>query len=179
MNEDGDYTDAGENTSIMINVNCNNCEFNECTVGICFSCPICSGPGSFYVNQFDESRCLNAGQSCDYSCVEGKCGMDVCPGGSPPTNTTNNSFSYENNSFVVNSAGCSFSEIVCPSAYTYCVYKFMRFGMYYPDPVFCDLYTTRPNPGILVSGESLCPEYDFNKGFGSTIQCQVVGYIVQ
>ena len=78
-NGDGDYNDAGEQDSITVNVNCNNCLFTSCP-GVCHRCYKCSGPCKTFVNAYSENICLNPDQLCGYSCVVGLCGAAKCNG---------------------------------------------------------------------------------------------------
>jgi len=93
-----------------------------------------------------------------------------------PTTTTTTTTTTPvpiNGSLFFNSAGCNFGQIICPSSYSSCTYFFKT-----PIPlstIKCDSYLSKPNPGTLNAGESLCPAYDNNKGFSSTTQCQIYG----
>jgi len=90
------------------------------------------------------------------------------------TTTTTTIPSGGNN--VINSYGCNFGQIVCPSNYQYCTYRFTKYGNTYPSTIQCDMYTTKSNPGTLTSGQSLCPAYDNNKGYASSILCNLQGF---
>ena len=74
-NKDGDFNDPGEQTSLTFNVNCNNCVFSACPIGLCTKCYKCSG---YNTNPYSLSTCLNPDQSCAYSCLLGSCGARSC-----------------------------------------------------------------------------------------------------
>jgi len=77
---DSDFIDSGEQDSVTLNVNCNNCEFSQCPLSVCNKCDKCGGTCNANTNQYGESRCLNPGESCVYSCVQGSCGATICTG---------------------------------------------------------------------------------------------------
>ena len=80
INGDGDFADQGEQDSVVFNVNCNNCNTNECTTWAgCKRCYMCGGQCTSHVNQYFKNICLNPGQLCTYSCVVGFCGRTECP----------------------------------------------------------------------------------------------------
>jgi hypothetical protein len=67
-NKDGDFDDEGEQTSVNIDVDCNNCAFNRCpSVAGCHKCSEYGGARDVFVNPFHESVCLNPDQACAYS----------------------------------------------------------------------------------------------------------------
>jgi hypothetical protein len=77
---------------------------------------------------------------------------------------------------LLNSAGCGFSQFICPSKYAYCSYEFVRYGKDLPN-VACDMFNTQSNPGTLQPGQSLCPAYDYNRGYSNIINCQFYGFL--
>jgi len=77
-NGDGDFSDEGEQDSITVNVNCNNCLPNKCPSATCHVCHKCAGRCYSYVSQYREEKCLNPDQTCEYSCIEGFCGAINC-----------------------------------------------------------------------------------------------------
>ena len=78
-NSDGDFSDTGEQDSVTVNVNCNNCFITKCP-NVCHMCWKCSGPCKTFVNQYKSNICLNPDKSCDYSCTVGFCGARLCNG---------------------------------------------------------------------------------------------------
>lgn len=88
FNGDGNFTSPGENASITISPNCNNCDNYSCPGGICSICSQCSGTNT---NPYNASKCVNLGQSCSYSCVAGQCGASSCSSWTVPTSTTTTS----------------------------------------------------------------------------------------
>ena len=78
-NGDGDFKDAGEQDSITVNVNCNNCKFTTCPSSVgCFKCAKCGGdPSKRFTNEYGVSVCLNPGQTCEYMCIPGSCAASV------------------------------------------------------------------------------------------------------
>ncbi|MBS3054871.1 MAG: hypothetical protein J4452_00055 [Candidatus Aenigmarchaeota archaeon] len=78
-NKDGDFVDSGEQDSITLNVNCNNCEpIGKCPLSVCDRCYRCDGHCNANTNNYAADKCLNPGESCTYSCVPGSCGALNC-----------------------------------------------------------------------------------------------------
>jgi len=79
LNGDGDFNDNGEQDSLNVNVNCNNCLINRCSISAgCTKCRECGLTCGSYTNQYNENRCLNPDQQCLYSCIVGSCGARHC-----------------------------------------------------------------------------------------------------
>jgi len=78
-NKDGDFDDAGEQTTANIDVDCSNCLFSRCpsTAG-CQRCKECGGAKNAFVNQFHDNVCINPGQQCSYGCEQGYCKYQYC-----------------------------------------------------------------------------------------------------
>jgi len=80
LNGDRDFDDEGEQDSLNVNVNCNNCPITRCSISAgCTKCRGCGGTCGANTNNYNgEDRCLNPDQQCAYSCVEGSCGAVNC-----------------------------------------------------------------------------------------------------
>ncbi|MBS3074808.1 hypothetical protein J4447_05160, partial [Candidatus Pacearchaeota archaeon] len=70
----------GEQDSLSVNVNCNNCPITRCSITAgCTKCRGCGGTCGANTNNYGgQNVCLNPDQQCTYSCLEGSCGAVNC-----------------------------------------------------------------------------------------------------
>jgi hypothetical protein len=79
LNGDGNFNEPGEQDSLNVNVNCNNCPITYCSISAgCTKCKGCGLTCGSYTNQYNADMCLNPDQQCLYSCIVGYCGARHC-----------------------------------------------------------------------------------------------------